>query len=416
MNTHEGSLSVYDLLVVFFLSMLNVSTRLLHRWAGLELDNSPEKELPKRDVEAHRSNLSQQGREALNMILAYGGNIEAVMLAMFDCGLCFSDITKSNRTICQLWQWASTRGQVRTAEKLSNLGVDLEMTITFEDTFDDIPTTALGLASYHLQLDLVDFLLKNGANPNASDPQIPWRTLIHLGSRAARQTKNMHKEDAWLVILSKLISHGADISQIDDEGNSLLSAAARDSHNKKIVSALLERGADPNHLNNDGDSPLSLAVWRYWGRGLYKEESVVSILLQYGADPNIPNRLGQCSLHRCASLLRPAGVMDTLLKGGADPTIRDSRGHTALYYLAGNAGPIDTLKALVDSCDVEDQELQYLWQAALTCSNYDMLLYLLDLGADPNWEHEEHFLIFGLARSLSIKAEGEVYSLLARGA
>lgn len=167
-------------------------------------------------------------------------------------------------------------------------------------------------------------------------------------------------------------------------------------------------------MNNNGDSPLSLAVSRLRYERLYGNEVVVSILLQHGADPNLPNRLGQCSLHLCAHLFFPASVIDTLVKGGADPTIRDSSGHTALYYLACKGGPIDALKILVDGCEVEDRELRDLWQAASSYGEFDMLAYLLDLGADPNWELEEHFAIFGLTKSLYAKEE--VLSLLARGA
>lgn len=230
---------VYDLLVVSLISTLNVGTRLLYGWTGLKHDDSSQKEFPKHQVEARNSNLNQQGREALDMILAYGGNVEAVMLEMFDCGLCFSNVTESNRTICRVWQWALRRGHLRSAEKLLNLGIDLEMIIDLKLTFNDISTTALGIASYHSYPDLFDLLLHKGANPNASIHQTPWQTPINLGSCAARQTKDAGKKNAWLVILSKLISHGADISQFDNEGDSLLSIAVRDSGNEEIVSMLL---------------------------------------------------------------------------------------------------------------------------------------------------------------------------------
>ena len=84
-----------------------------------------------------------------------------------------------------------------------------------------------------------------------------------------------------------------------------------------------------------------------------------------------------------------------------------------LSYLACKGGSIDALKTLVDQCDVEEQELRDLWQAA-SYGRLDVLAYLMDIGADPNWELEEHFAIFGVTTSLY--AEDEVRSLLARGA
>lgn len=65
-----------------------------------------------------------------------------------------------------------------------------------------------------------------------------------------------------------LIEMGANVSEIDANGNTLLHRILNDRHFESsyeiIIRALIDNGVDVNAQNNDGDTPLHLTR-KFWG-------------------------------------------------------------------------------------------------------------------------------------------------------
>ena len=96
-------------------------------------------------------------------------------------------------------------------------------------------------------LDFIEFLLANGADPNLKIPSRN-RTVLHV---AAQQGKT----DA----IELLLEHGADIHAVDIEGNTPLHYAVSRLHLIVEVKLLLKRGADMNMKNRAGKTPRDVA-------------------------------------------------------------------------------------------------------------------------------------------------------------
>lgn len=103
----------------------------------------------------------------------------------------------------------------------------------------------------------INVLLENGADPNqriVSTRQVPhgpqyWKRPVHaIIAWVADKT-------AACRLLEIFISHGADLTKMDSEGNSALFHAI-DRDDSAIISLLLKQGADPLHLNKRGLSAI----------------------------------------------------------------------------------------------------------------------------------------------------------------
>ncbi|GHT95182.1 hypothetical protein FACS1894122_12480 [Alphaproteobacteria bacterium] len=89
--------------------------------------------------------------------------------------------------------------------------------------------------------------------------------------------KNGHLED-----VRALLSHGADVNEVDDKGRPLLCRAIMGGcmqipMNKEIVKLLISSGADVNAVDHAGRSALRLAAF------CRKDKEIVELLLSKGA-------------------------------------------------------------------------------------------------------------------------------------
>ena len=120
--------------------------------------------------------------------------------------------------------------------------------------------TALMWASYHGHKDIVELLLKNGADVNARDDD-GCTALIKASFRG-------HKE-----IVELLLKRGADVSMANKNGNTALIFASSWGH-EEIVELLLKNGADVNAKNSEGNTALMCAM-------MSNHEKVVEMLLEH---------------------------------------------------------------------------------------------------------------------------------------
>jgi ankyrin repeat protein len=199
------------------------------------------------------------------------------------------------------------------------------------NAFDEYGFTALHFtALFHNRLDVVELLLKRGANPNQCDA-------------AGNQALHMAARNNCLMTAKLLLRYGAEVNKPNLRGLSPLQYAL-DVHHKEtlqkqlnlqdpglarrgvsilayptpspefkaeLVETLLEHGADAGIVDNEGNTALHLAALH----GLVK---TVQILLNTGLDPNAINKEGLTPLH-CARVYNRDAMRSALLIQGADP-------------------------------------------------------------------------------------------------
>jgi ankyrin repeat protein len=107
--------------------------------------------------------------------------------------------------------------------------------------------TALLKASQNCDaIDVVFFLLENGANINDRD-LIDQTPLIVASQHGCKS------------IVELLLKAGSDINHKNQQGETALLSAAQEGH-IDVVKSLISAGADVNEPNADGETPLQLAT------------------------------------------------------------------------------------------------------------------------------------------------------------
>ena len=166
---------------------------------------------------------------------------------------------------------------------------------------------------------MAQLLIANGANVSESDKK-GQSVLLHA-------VANYLDFD----LLKVLLQNGADINAQDKSGTTALLQAVRypyERDGKTCVQFLLENGAKANVANNQGETPLLVA----------EKLEVLHALLAHGADVNAQNEDGQTALIHIARIYDPKGEKTKwLLEHGADVNIRDKKGKTALGYATANS-------------------------------------------------------------------------------
>jgi ankyrin repeat protein len=119
--------------------------------------------------------------------------------------------------------------------------------------------TPLGFAVFFGQPEIVNALLKAGANVNAPSRESMKVTPL-ASAAAAKQNEIAHL----------LIAHGANVNARAASGHIPLHEAAANG-NLELVKLLIECGADINAKTDDGKTPLDLAIE-------YKRPEVIEVL------------------------------------------------------------------------------------------------------------------------------------------
>jgi len=248
---------------------------------------------------------------------------------------------------------------------------------------------------------VADMLLRHGADPN----QELISNYDHLNHKLPLLIA-VENDNSELVEL--LLKHGANVDATDSEGDTALHYAVEvyqetpshcahqdgDSMSaKSITDILLENKADVNVVNNNGETPLYTAV-------SCSSSGLVSRMLQvYGGDPN-KGSLDSSPL-AVACQMQNVELVDILLKHGADPNrgVSTSKYHNPLVIAVRN-GNCDIVKALlnagicVNAVTQEGKSTVCYCAENLITSSYDMstkqltaIRLLLQHGAHFNMPH-----------------------------
>jgi len=124
---------------------------------------------------------------------------------------------------------------------------------------DAIENTPLHYACMYGHIDLVDKLLKLGAEPNMKNKK--GQTPIMLASIfKGKKTPKTDRSNDNSKMVRMMYNKGVSIMDIDNDGNNLLHYVLKDAPNtqekSKLVRYLIERGIDIEKGNNKGITPL----------------------------------------------------------------------------------------------------------------------------------------------------------------
>ena len=153
--------------------------------------------------------------------------------------------------------------------------------------------------------ELLDFLLRKGADPNVQcrSGVTPLMAAQSVGA------------------LNALLKAGANPNVQDNEGETVLMKVRR---NQEFIEPLFKAGADPTIKDNEGQT-----VMHHWIR-LLENEALLGDLIARGCLIDEQDNEGYTPLMYAARYDYPKTV-DALLKRGADPNLRGPVGRTALH-------------------------------------------------------------------------------------
>ncbi len=132
--------------------------------------------------------------------------------------------------------------------------------------------------------------------------------------------------------VEEMIQRGADITETDNVGNSLLMWAAQG--REDTARTLIAHDADVNHKNGAGYTAL---MWA----STWKHTSIARLLIESGADINAQRDGGE-SVLMMAATAGAADIVKLLLEKGVDVNARNNLGRTVMDAL-DNDGRISAI-------------------------------------------------------------------------
>ncbi|CAB0033084.1 unnamed protein product [Trichogramma brassicae] len=262
------------------------------------------------------------------------------------------------------------------------------------DALDKLSNTPLHLAAYQCRRNLIELLLRKGADPNLVDAK--GQTSLHIICE-----RNDYDEDLVEILfqLSKELNRPLQLDVQDELGNTPLHLAlqffsrARVNVQKMTVKLLLRKGASPNCPNKDGSYPLHCICRRYDDDGLVEIFFRVCDEKHQLVDTDVrENVSGMTPLH-WAVQGGHKNVTRYLLRRGADPNLSNAEGSTPLHVICDQWFDTGFAKLFFDISDETKRILQInavdnegRTPLKLAVGNFllDVVVLLLDRGADPS--------------------------------
>jgi ankyrin repeat protein len=221
---------------------------------------------------------------------------------------------------------------------------------------------------------LARLMLERGADIEAKDA---------MHSHTALQTAVYNNNRG---IAALLLAHGADVTAVNEYGDTLLHAASLYG-GCDMATLLLAHGADVSVANNDqGWTPLHQAAFR-------GHRDFATLLLAHGAAVDARSLFGDTPLH-LGLRSDNTGVIPMLLAHGADVDARNNSGRTPLHVASTSfiCNDRDSAKLLleygadVNAMDFDGRTPLHLIARGVTDSSYNLFMaeLLLEKGADVN--------------------------------
>ncbi|XP_018569299.1 uncharacterized protein LOC108909444 [Anoplophora glabripennis] len=200
--------------------------------------------------------------------------------------------------------------------------------------------------------------------------------------------------------LEGLIKEGLNIHVTVEKGETLILGAARGGQ-IETVKYLMRHDADINSTDEDGNTALHLIANRPAFVSTAKD------LVELGIDVNVKNYRGDTALHLAISSL---GMTEFLVKSGTDVNSRNQNGTTALC-LAASCGQLETVKFLVEHAsdiNVTDNAGNTALHSAAG-ADLNTVKYLLRRGVDVNVKNNNGYLPL---HSAALQGDSEIAKFL----
>lgn len=206
------------------------------------------------------------------------------------------------------------------------------------------------------KLDKASRLVSSGANVNAVGLHglTPIYFLVSYGNSRG---------------VEFLLENGANPNARSENGRSAMHIASLSSNNFEVLKMLLEYGGNPSELSLSDELPLNMAISRF-----EIEESLkkVRILLSSGADPN--SRSGKWGVTPLmdAVMATRYDIASVLLKYGADVCMQDGNGNSLdRYYKTDVEVPTPQLRYQVKEGYLEKFDSIYASRLELCKQNFE---------------------------------------------
>jgi ankyrin repeat protein len=186
---------------------------------------------------------------------------------------------------------------------------------------DNSGNTLMHLASEYGHPDLMEFLIKRGAEINRKN---------HEGNTPLHLSVSNRKRQAVALLLMK----GVDINARNNSGETPLHLSI---WSTVMIEKLLDVGADIDARDNFGDTPLNHAVESDCLQGAEK-------LVHLGADLDARGFYGQTALHKACNSKE---LIHMLLNNKAETEAADDFGNTPIIATSEH-GSVDALKLLIE--------------------------------------------------------------------
>ena len=198
---------------------------------------------------------------------------------------------------------ACKMGDISKVEAMLKQGIDPNVT-------DDFGSTGLMVAAVNGHIEIIQLLLKYGANINQG---YHGKGLAGLEGETALSyaiiswvwyTQSGEKKEAekLIPVFKFLINHGIDLKHKDQYGLTYLMIASREGI-FPLVKLLILKGMDVNEKSQNGKTALIFASMR----GHYK---IVKFLLEHGADPNVKVFKGENKGYTALKFAKEKGYKD----------------------------------------------------------------------------------------------------------
>ena len=271
--------------------------------------------------------------------------------------------------------FAALKGHLETFQRLLQFGRDFEVGIDIkcrdlsvtvqEDPDGTLTPLYLAVSSGHLKI--VEYLINEGADVNVRS--FRKRTILH---EAARQTIPE--------MFELLLKHNLGPFEKDETGKTPLHIAAIVGNSKIIDIYLKMQDIDTGLgiLDAESYSALVFAIGN-------KHAKIAEKLISKGVDIHLLDQYKR-SLLNLSVILEDTSVFKSLLEGGVDVNIADVFGQTALHE-AAIWEKLEACFMLIEKGANVNAETYVTKETPLhyaaQCNNVDIVLRLLDAGANP---------------------------------
>ncbi|BCL59735.1 hypothetical protein DGMP_04280 [Desulfomarina profundi] len=201
--------------------------------------------------------------------------------------------------------------------------------------------TALPLAVYNKEIELIKLLLHSGADVNTKMSSKSKQTEYQDPSSGATPLIIAAAQQEFKIV-RMLLEAGADINATNAWGETALFFAEK----KEDARLLINAGANVNATNHQGDTPLfylaGISGNQSSADGAHPWEAVAE-LIQAGTDVNVENKFGQTAIFYSA----PQSTR-LLIESGAEINHKDSVGSTPVFWQ--RSVDISSLKDISSLC------------------------------------------------------------------